>query len=411
MDARTGEQSPQDQKTPRKTPWGLLALLMAMTGIGPVSLNILVPALPNLITQLAADIGTVQLTLSLFLLSLATAQLLLGPLSDQFGRRPVVLAGLTLAAIAPLVATFAWSIDFLIVTRVVQAFGAATGIVVGRAIVRDLFERERAAAMLGLVTTVMVVAPMFAPTIGGALDTAFGWHSIFLFAGLYSLGVLIWAAVMLRETRPARAPGASFWREAAGLFGSRPFYGYVLVVAFATAPFFTFIGGGPHIVVTMMERSSAEYGLWFMLTSIGYMIGNFLASRLSQRFGVGTMIGIGLIIEIAGAIISVLAIVVGWHWGPVVLFLPQIVVSIGNGLLLPNAIAGAVSVRPQAAGAASGITGCVQMAFGAAMAQAATVAIAGAVTAMPLMLMILAEVVLAALAFALLVRRPARLPV
>jgi DHA1 family bicyclomycin/chloramphenicol resistance-like MFS transporter len=403
MDARAAEAS-QNKTAPQKTPWGLLALLMAMTGIGPVSLNILVPALPNLISELQTDIGTVQLTLSLFLFSLATAQLLLGPLSDRFGRRPVVLIGLSVSAAASLVATFAWSIDLLIVARIVQAFGAATGVVIGRAIVRDLFERDRAAAMLGLVTTVMVVAPMFAPTVGGLLDVAFGWHAILLFTGIYSLLVVIWATVMLKETRPERIPGASFLRDARALLASAPFYGYVLVVAFATAPFFTFIGGGPHVVITMMGRSSAEYGVWFMSNSIGYMAGNFIASRQSQRFGVNAMIVIGLGIEIVGAAIAVLALVTAEHWGPAALFLPQVIVSVGNGMLLPNAIAGAVSVRPQAAGAASGITGFVQMAFGAAMAQAATVAIAGAVTAMPLILMILVEIVLAALIYAALAR-------
>jgi DHA1 family bicyclomycin/chloramphenicol resistance-like MFS transporter len=403
MDAQTTKASQPDRKTLPKTPWALLALLMAMTGIGPVSLNILVPALPNLITELRTDIGTVQLTLSLFLLSLATAQLLLGPLSDRFGRRPVVLSGLSVSALASLVATFAWSIELLIVARIVQAFGAATGVVVGRAIVRDLFERDRAAAMLGLVTTVMVVAPMFAPTIGGLLDVVFGWHAILLFTGIYSLLVVIWATVMLKETRPARIPGASLLRDARALLASAPFYGYVLVVAFATAPFFTFIGGGPHVVISMMGRSSAEYGLWFMTNSIGYMTGNFIASRQSQRFGVDTMIVIGLGVEIVGAVIAVLAMMMAEH-GPAALFLPQIIVSVGNGLLLPNAIAGAVSVRPQAAGAASGITGFVQMAFGAAMAQIATVTIAGAATAMPLMLTILAEIVLAALIYGTLAR-------
>jgi DHA1 family bicyclomycin/chloramphenicol resistance-like MFS transporter len=402
MDARTSQAQP-DRKTSLKTPWALLALLMAMTGIGPVSLNILVPALPHLINELGTDIGTVQLTLSLFLLSLATAQLLLGPLSDRFGRRPVVLSGLSVSALASLVATFAWSVELLIVARIVQAFGAATGVVVGRAIVRDLFERDRAAAMLGLVTTVMVVAPMFAPTIGGLLDVVFGWHAILLFTGIYSLLVVIWATVMLKETRPARIPGASFLRDARALLASAPFYGYVLVVAFATAPFFTFIGGGPHVVISMMGRSSAEYGLWFMSNSIGYMTGNFIASRQSQRFGVDTMIVAGLGVEFVGAVIAVLAMMMAEH-APAALFLPQVIVSVGNGLLLPNAIAGAVSVRPQAAGAASGITGFVQMAFGAAMAQVATVTLAGAVTAMPLMLTILAEVVLAALIYGTLAR-------
>jgi len=182
MDARTSAaQTPSKQATP----WRLLALLMAMTAIGPATLNIVVPALPGLVTRLASDTGTVQLMLSLYLLSLATAQLLLGPLSDRFGRRPVVLAGLALSVAASLAAIAASSIGALIGARVVQAIGASTGIVIGRAIIRDLFERDRAAAMIGLVTTAMVIAPMVAPMIGGILDTAFGWEAIFLFIAAF----------------------------------------------------------------------------------------------------------------------------------------------------------------------------------------------------------------------------------
>lgn len=408
MDARTEETQRLPTTKPPATPWGLLLLLMAMTGIGPVSLNILVPALPNLVNELQTDIGTVQLTLSLFLLSLATAQLMLGPMSDRFGRRPVVLVGLSISTLASLVATFAWSIDLLIVARIVQAFGAATGVVIGRAIVRDLFERDRAAAMLGLVTTVMVVAPMFAPTIGGLLDVAFGWHAILLFTGLYSLLVVIWATVVLKETRPARPADASLMRDTAALASNRLFWGYVIVVMLGTAPFFTFIGGGPHVVITMMARSSAEYGLWFGIPSVGYMAGNFIASRTSQRFGINTMILVGIALEVLGAALTVLWVALEWERGPIVLFVPQFLVSIGNGLMLPNAIAGAISVRPQAAGAASGIAGFGQMAFGAAMTQAVTVVLAGAVTAMPMAVMILIEVLLAAVVYLTLARAPRR---
>ena len=200
MDARTSTSPPQSKQA---TPWRLLALLMAMTAIGPATLNILVPALPGLVTRLASDTGTVQLTLSLYLLSLAAAQLLLGPLSDRFGRRPVVLAGLTLSVVASLAAIAASSIGALIGARVVQAVGASTGIVIGRAIIRDLYERERAAAMIGLVTTAMVIAPMISPLIGGILDTAFGWEAIFLFIAAFSGVVLLWAVLVLPETRPA----------------------------------------------------------------------------------------------------------------------------------------------------------------------------------------------------------------
>ena len=404
MDARTSASQPQNKQA---TPWRLLALLMAMTAIGPATLNIVVPALPGLVTRLASDTGTVQLILSLYLLSLATAQLLLGPLSDRFGRRPVVLAGLALSVVASLAAIAASSIGALIGARVVQAIGASTGIVIGRAIIRDLFERDRAAAMIGLVTTAMVIAPMVAPMIGGILDTAFGWEAIFLFLAVFSGVVLLWAVFVLPETRPARvaqSPGMLIqeWRA---LIGSAKFHGYVLCGALGSASFFTFLGGGPYVVVTLMGRTSAEYGVWFAVTSLGYMSGNFTASRLSQRFGVDSMIMAGIVFQLIGAGLTALLVATMPEAGPAIIFLPQLVISYGNGLLLPNAIAGAISVRPQAAGAAAGMTGFTQMAIGAASTQIVSIALAGGKSAMPMAWMLVIVVVATGVAYGALVWR------
>lgn len=389
------------------TPWRLLALLMAMTAIGPATLNMVVPALPGLTRTLATDAGTVQLTLSLYLLSLATAQLLLGPLSDRFGRRPVVLVGLSIAVIASLGAIATSSIGALIAVRIVQAIGAATGIVMGRAIIRDLFDRERAAAMLGLVTTAMVIAPMVSPMIGGLLDTAFGWEAIFLFLATFSAVVLTWAFTVLPETRPQTAAhtAAGFWQDVRGLLGTAKFYGYVLAGALGSAPFFTFIGGGPHVVVTLMGRSSAEFGLWFAVTSLGYMSGNFSVSRLSQRFGIDALIVAGIGFELLGASLTTILVATVPDGGPAIIFLPQLVISFGNGLMLPNCIAGAISIRPQAAGTAAGMTGFTQMALGALSTQTVSALLTGATTAMPMAWMLVFMVVATAVAYGTLARR------
>ncbi len=387
--------------------WRLLTLLMAMTAIGPATLNILVPALPHLVERLATDSATVQLTLSLYLLSLATAQLLLGPLSDRFGRRPVVLAGLVLAVVAGLAAIAASSIGTLIGARMLQAVGASTGIVIGRAIIRDLYERDRAAAMIGLVTTAMVIAPMIAPLIGGILDTAFGWEAIFVFIAVFSAVVLVWAAAVLPETRPAAAAQGRgmLLHDWGALLVNAKFHGYVLAGALGSAPFFTFLGGGPHVVVTLMGRSSAEFGLWFALTSLGYMSGNFTTSRLSRRFGVDALILAGIGAELVGAVLTCTLVASLPDAGPAIIFVPQFLISFGNGVLLPNAIAGAVSVRPQAAGTASGMTGFTQMALGAAATQIVSMLLVGATTAMPMAWMMLAVVLATGGAFLALVRR------
>jgi DHA1 family bicyclomycin/chloramphenicol resistance-like MFS transporter len=386
----------------------LIALLVAMSGIGSLSLNILVPALPDIAARLETDPSNVQLTVSLYLVGLAFSQLLLGPLSDRFGRRPVILGGLALAALASFAAIFAGTITGLILARVVHALGASTGQVVGRAIIRDLYDRERAASVLGLVTSAMVVFPMLSPLIGGILDTLFGWESIFVFVAIVSFAVLAWAAATLSETRPGgaatSAPG-QFLIDLRALTSSPRFIGYALMGALGSAPFYTFLGGGPYVVVTMMGRSSAEYGIWFAFSSIGFMAGNFTASRLTLRYGIDRMISAGILVTIAGALIPVVMCMIDPNIEPVAVFLPQTLISYGNGLLLPTALAGAVSIRPQVAGTASGITGFTQMAIGAVAVQIVSYAIAGATSPLPMLLLMLGFGVATGFGFVTLVRR------
>jgi DHA1 family bicyclomycin/chloramphenicol resistance-like MFS transporter len=379
--------SKADIAADQPAPLRLIVLLMAMGAIGPVSLNILVPATPGLAVIFDTKVETVQLTLSLYLLGLAVSQLLLGPLSDRFGRKPVLLGGLFITAAASIAAIYSTSILSLILWRTLQALGASSGLVIGRAIIRDLYSRDRAASMIGLVTTVMVLAPMAAPLIGGILDTALGWQYTFVLTAAFAGAVLIWAYFALPETRPDHITGGGLrfiLGESRELLSSRRFVGYVLVCAIGTSTFFAFLGGGPHVVVGIMARSSAEYGLWFILTSGGFMLGNFVTARFSQRYGIDTMVHYGLLSLIAGAILTVVICVILPDGGPWTIFVPQLLISFGNGIFLPNCVAGAVSVRPQAAGTASGITGFVQMATGAAAAQAMSHVVASASTAIPL---------------------------
>jgi DHA1 family bicyclomycin/chloramphenicol resistance-like MFS transporter len=389
------------------TPWRLLSLLICMTAIGPTTLNILVPALPKLAVLLGTDAKTVQLAVSLYLIGLAGAQLVSGPLSDRFGRRPVALGGLALTAVMSLAALAVADVTSLIAVRIVQAIGAASGIVVARAIVRDLFERDRAAAMLGLVATAMVIAPTFGPLIGGLLETAFGWQSIFLFVAAASLAVLVWGSRILPETRQREVRGGAaggFRGDLLALARSASFHGYVLCAAFGSGTFFAFLGGGPHAVVTIMGRSSPEFGAWFALSSVGYMAGNFLTSRLSMRLGVDRMIFWGLAIEGVGALGAIALAAMTPAWGPAIIFLPQLVMGLGNGVMLPNAIAGAVSIRPQAAGTASGFLGCIQMTIGAGFVQLGGLVLVDASTVLPMAVLLAAIVVGFGLAFFVLVR-------
>jgi DHA1 family bicyclomycin/chloramphenicol resistance-like MFS transporter len=388
-------------------PYRLLALLIAVTAVGPLSLNILTPALPGLIVSFGAEAGVVQLTLSLYLLGMAISQLLLGPLSDRFGRRPVMLAGLVLTVIASFAALATASIAGLIVARTAQAFGATTGIVIGRAMIRDLYDRDRAASMIGWVTMAMVVAPMIAPLIGGSLETTLGWHAIFIFVGVCAAAVLAWTAIGLPETRavPASEGASMLFREASVLLRERSFAGYALVAATNSAMFFTFIGGAPHVVVTVMHRSSAEYGVWFIILSLVYMFGNFAAGRWSARYGIDAMVRAGVAVTVLGAAVGIAWVLIEPQGGPWVIFAPQMIIGFASGFMLPNAISGAVSVRPQSAGAAAGITGFMQMGLGAATSQLVGHLLDGAHTAMPLAAIVLVLCVCGLVAFFALVPR------
>jgi MFS transporter, DHA1 family, multidrug resistance protein len=376
----------------QRTPWRLLALLIAMTGVGSLSLNILVPAVPGLVAKFAANPASVQLTVSLYLLGLAVAQLIFGPLSDRFGRRPVVLTGLALATLASTAAIFATSIASLIIARVAQSLGASTGQTIGRAIIRDLYDREHAASMIGLVTSVVVLMPMAAPLIGGILDTLFGWESIFVFAALLSFSVFVWAVLALPEThKRSGAPEerSHFRADVAALAASPRFFGYALCAGLGSAPFFSFLGSAPHVVVTILGRTSAEYGVWFFVPSLGFMAGNFAVSRLTARYGIDTLIWCGIVLTIVGCLLNLFVYVAFPGWEMITIFVPQVLIGFGNGLLLPTSIAAAVSIRPQVAGTASGLTGFIQMSIGAGAAQLGGHVVAHASNATPMLLLML----------------------
>jgi DHA1 family bicyclomycin/chloramphenicol resistance-like MFS transporter len=396
----------QQMTQARRAPGRLLALLMAMTAIGPLSLNILVPALPGLARRTGTDPEFAQLAVSLYLFGLAVSQLVLGPLSDRFGRRPVVLYGLALTVMSSIGGIAADTMGHIIFARILQSLCASVGLVIGRAIIRDLYDRERAASMIGWVATAMVVAPMVAPLIGGVLDTSFGWQSTFVFVAVVSAVILAWTFTTLPETKPDHVTSGGLRHlagDAVALFRDAGFNGYVLVAALGSATFFAFLGGGPHVVIAMMGRTSAEYGVWFALTAFSYLLGNMTTARMTPRYGLDPMIRAGVVFELVGVMLSFLAAMTMPAGGPEIVFLPQTFISFGNGLLLPNAIAGAISVRPQAAGTASGISGFAQFAIGGACAQFMSHVLVTASTPMPLALAMMVLAGLAAASFAWLV--------
>jgi DHA1 family bicyclomycin/chloramphenicol resistance-like MFS transporter len=355
----------------RRWPTGaLMALLAAITALAPFSLQIFLPALPAIQASFAVAPGIVQLALSLSILANAVANLAYGPLSDRFGRRPVLLVGLAAFIAGSLGCALAPSIDLLIGARVVQSVGGAAGMVLARAIVRDLYDRERSASIIAYLTMAMVVAPMLAPTIGAVLLDVASWRAIFVLAtaiGVVLCGLII---AMLAETRApeARRSGSTF-AGAGGLVRSGQFWSYVLQSTFGISVFFAFISGAPYFMMNVLGRSATEYGLWFILVSAAFMAGNLVSGRFSVRIGLDRMVLAGALLALTGAGLA-LALLLGGAWTPLALFGPMMAAGVGNGFSVPNAQAGAISVNPLLAGTASGIAGFSQMFVAALVSQA-----------------------------------------
>ena len=347
-----------------------IAVLVAISALGPLALNIFMPSMPGLARQFGVEYGTVQLTLTLYLVGLSLAQLVYGPLSDRHGRRPALLWGLALFLVGSLICTFAPSVEALMLGRMLQAVGGCAGLVLGRAIIRDLYDRDRSAAMIGYVTMAMTLAPMLAPALGGYLDIWLGWRSSFAFCSIAGAIVMLWVMLVLPETLTPGGGSNGFFGLLRGyrdLLRSPAFCGYAFQTAFTSGMFFAFIAGAPFVVVTVLGLPPSSYGLWFVVVSAGYLAGNFLTGRFSVRFGIDRMIAAGATIALLGIAAQA---AIGWLGllSLPAIFLPMAIVALSNGLTLPNGTAGAVSVNPRAAGAAAGLSGALQMLTGAAAA-------------------------------------------
>src|SRR5690349_7191021 len=347
----------------------MLLMLVAMTGVAPISLYMLVPALPVLATTFGGDIAVAQMTVSLYMVGIACSQLIMGPLSDKFGRRPVLLAGLFLMVAASVGCSLAESLPQLIAARFLQALGGASGMVVSRAIIRDLYSRDRVGAMISLVIAVMMVAQMLSALAGGLLEISFGWRAIFYFITASSLSVAVLLAIALPETRRARAESVSFRGDVSTLVRDRAFIGYVLCQVLASQIIFAFAGGGPYIVVTQMGRTTAEYGAWFAATGFAFLLGNLLCVRFAPRHSLEKLIWFGLALQLGGSLLNLVLSIAGINQSPSWLFGTQMIVMVANAFVMANAAAGAISVRPEAAGTASGAMGFLQQGIGALISQ------------------------------------------
>jgi MFS transporter, DHA1 family, multidrug resistance protein len=265
-----------------------LILLMVISNIGPIALNMPVPALPSLATAFKTTPENVQLTLTLYLLGMGASQIIMGPLSDRFGRRPIVLIGLAIGTFFSILALFAPNIETLIIARFFQALGATSGVVLGRAMIRDLYQQDKAASMIGWVTMGMMIGPMVTPLLGGVMTDIWGHASIFWVIAALTIIAMVFALIDLPETRKIGVIPPTFIslaKDCFELLQNRNFWGFCLLGSFSSVTFFAFLGGAPYVVITLMKASPAEYGAWFALSALGYALGNSFCGKYSESWG------------------------------------------------------------------------------------------------------------------------------
>ncbi|HWK15646.1 MAG TPA: multidrug effflux MFS transporter [Rhizobiaceae bacterium] len=365
--------------------------LVVMAATGALAMNIFLPSLPGMARYFDTSYAVVQLTVSLYLAATAVLQLVIGPLSDRYGRKPVLMVALTIFLISTLAAIFAPTIETLIVCRLFQA-SAAAGMVLSRAIVRDTVNHiDEAASKIGYVTMGMALVPMIGPVIGGVADEAFGWKSTFILTFGFGLLAMSLVAYDLKETNLHRS--ASLRAQIAAypeLLTSRRFWGYTLTAAFGSGSFFAFLGGGPFVATEMLGLSPSQYALYFAILSFGYMIGNFISGRFSRRIGNNPMMLIGNVLGVFGVLAALVLLWLG-YFHAATMFSPIFFVGFGNGMTLPNANAGQVSVRPHLAGSASGLGGTIQISCGAILAFLGAALLSVEAGPQPLFLLMLAS--------------------
>lgn len=375
--------------------------LTLLTAVSASTLNMIVPSLPAMARDLDARESAVGLVISGYMLGSALFQLSMGPISDRLGRRPVMLAALCLYVLASLGCLLAQDIGLLLICRVLQSVIVA-GTVISSATIRDLFSARDSAGKLGAISSAMAVAPMLGPLLGGYLDGALGWRSVFALYTVLGAALLVLAWVDMGETRRPGLPPPR-WRDWAALLASGRYWAHVLCAAFSVGAFFIFVTGVPYVATEVWALSPALVGLGVGSITGGFMLGAAMTARLAPKHGISPLIMTGRLVSIAGLAVALFLFAVGVSH-PLALFGLTIFVGVGNGLTISNANVGALSVRPDLAGTAAGLSGALSVGLGAVLSALTAMAIERSVTPGRLVALMLGCVLLSLVA-ALVARR------
>ena len=360
-----------------------ISTLAILAGVSAMNMSIFLPSLPSMAKEFDVDYGTMQIFISGYFLSLAFFQLIIGPVSDRIGRKPTMIAAFVLFTLSTLICEITTNFYLFLFFRMLQA-GVAAGFVLGRAIIRDIVPMEHAASMIGYVTMAMTIMPMLAPAVGGVLEEQLNWRyslRLMYFMGVISL-LLIWFDQ--KETlNKNEISEAKFLEDYKELFLNKDFWFYVIVMGFSVGSYFSFLTGAPVISAEYFQLAPSVQGYLFAILGLGFFLGNFLTGRFAMKIGPNSLMLWGCFIAIIGPLLQVL-IYLNFSFGPLSFFAPMFLVGLGQGLIVPNAAAGIVSVNPKLAGSASGLGATIQVLIGGILAFITGYIIADYVSPLPL---------------------------
>jgi DHA1 family bicyclomycin/chloramphenicol resistance-like MFS transporter len=366
---RTHDKSPLRRRVHPES-LGVVALLTLAVALGPLATDLYLPSLPAIGQHFAVDVAATQLTLSVFLVGFAVSQLVYGALSDRFGRRPVMLAGFVVFLAASVLCALATSLDQLILGRFLQALGVCAGPVLGRAVVRDVFGPARAAKVLSYMAAAMALGPAVGPIIGGLLEVWIGWRASFWALAAVCAVLLLGVGLALPETNRHKDPTATqphrMLRNFGTLLSHRGYLGYALIVASAYSGIFAFISGSSFLLIEVAGLSPETYGFCFAAAVLGYMVGTLISGRFGQRLGQERTLALGTLVAVLSGATG-LGLALAGIDGVAAVVAPVGGYLLGCGLMLPNALAGALRHYPRMAGAASALMGFLQMGVAAAV--------------------------------------------
>ncbi|PCI51226.1 MAG: Bcr/CflA family drug resistance efflux transporter [Alphaproteobacteria bacterium] len=346
----------------------VVILLTLLTALGPITTDLYLPALPAIQEFFHTDVPTVQLTLSVYMVVFGLCQIFYGPLSDRFGRKPIILVGTLIYLFGSVVCVLAPKIEILIAGRILQALGGCAGVILARTMVRDIYGQSHSARILSYMGTAMALAPALGPIIGGYLTIIYGWQASFVilavFGGICVLGIIF----ILQETNQYKDPHAIHPRQTLRnfmtLLHDRSYTGYLLIITFSYSGLFAFISGSAFVFIKILGLSADQYGYCFTTAVVGYMIGTQIGGRIVGTIGIVRIAGIGaLTCAIAGISMLIMAIIPVVHVAAVLA--PMVLYMTGLGMTFPTSLAGLIGPFPKMVGAASSLTGFIQNSFAA----------------------------------------------